>query len=237
MGKQTVHILGTVYSIAEVSEKDDSNLEDCDGYCDWTTKEIVVRRERDGTLSDMEAYIRKVKRHEIVHAFLEESGLAECSGETDSWARNEAMVDWIARMGEKIYAAWKEAGAIDGSGCGNIMEKTEEDVAYLRERADRAEKYICMMCAECEWEEHDGIITMQKSCCSLSALDCGKFKARPNWISVEDRLPTIYDADADECVLAIHKTRRRRYYHWQSVADNPFDFTHWMETPHPQKGE
>lgn len=114
MSKQTVHILGVKYTIAEVSENDDSLLKECDGYCDWTTKEIVVRKERDGTLGDMETYIRKVKRHEIVHAFLEESGLAECSGETDSWARNEAMVDWIARMGQKIYDVWKEVGALDG---------------------------------------------------------------------------------------------------------------------------
>ena len=65
-----------------------------------------------GNLGDMEAYIRKVKRHEIVHAFLEESGLAECSGTSDAWAMNETMVDWIARMGEKIYKAWSDAGAI-----------------------------------------------------------------------------------------------------------------------------
>ena len=52
-------------------------------------------------------------RHEIVHAFLLESGLAECSGDTDCWAQNEAMVDWFARQGQKIYAAWLEAGALD----------------------------------------------------------------------------------------------------------------------------
>ena len=57
------------------------------------------------------------------------------------------------------------------------------------------------------------------------------------WISVKDRLPTIYDADADNCVLAIHKTSNKRYYHWRSVANNPFDFTHWMKTPQPPKGE
>ena len=57
------------------------------------------------------------------------------------------------------------------------------------------------------------------------------------WISVKDRLPTIYDADADNCVLAIHKASKKRYYHWRSVADNPFDFTHWMKTPQPPKGE
>lgn len=51
------------------------------------------------------------------------------------------------------------------------------------------------------------------------------------WISVKDRLPTIYDANADNCVLAIHKASNKRYYHWRSVANNPFDFTHWMKTP------
>ena len=57
------------------------------------------------------------------------------------------------------------------------------------------------------------------------------------WISVKGRLPTIYDADADSCVLAIHKSGNKRYYHWRSVANNPFDFTHWMKTPQPPKGE
>ena len=57
------------------------------------------------------------------------------------------------------------------------------------------------------------------------------------WISVKDRLPTIYDADADNCVLAIHKASNKRYYHWRSVANNQFDFTHWMKTPPPPKGE
>ena len=57
------------------------------------------------------------------------------------------------------------------------------------------------------------------------------------WISVKDRLPTIYDADDDNCVLAIHKATNKRYYHWRSVANNPFDFTYWTRTPRPPKGE
>ena len=57
------------------------------------------------------------------------------------------------------------------------------------------------------------------------------------WISVKDRLPTIYDADDDNCVLAIHKATNKRYYHWRSVANNPFDFTYWTRTPHPPRGE
>lgn len=111
---KTVQILGSLWIILERSEVEDERLKDCDGYCDWTTREIVVEREVCGNLGDMEAYIRKVTRHEIVHAFLLESGLHECAGEVESWAANEEMVDWIARQGPKIYAAWKEAGALDG---------------------------------------------------------------------------------------------------------------------------
>ena len=57
------------------------------------------------------------------------------------------------------------------------------------------------------------------------------------WVPVTERLPTIYDADDDNCVLAIHKSTNKRYYHWRSVANNPFDFTYWTRTPHPPKGE
>ena len=41
-------------------------------------------------------------RHEIVHAYLFESGLAECSSNITSLAQNEEMVDWIARQIPKM---------------------------------------------------------------------------------------------------------------------------------------
>jgi hypothetical protein len=113
MTSKTVHILGSVWSIKEQSVSENELLENCDGYCDWTVKEIVVEREQNGTLGNMETYIRKVLRHEIVHAFLFESGLYEASSSVDAWAKNEEMVDWIARQGQKIYDAWKEAGVLD----------------------------------------------------------------------------------------------------------------------------
>lgn len=113
MNDRTVNILGSTWTIKEQSESENELLKGCDGYCDWTTKEIVVEREMYGTLGDMEAYIRKVIRHEIVHAFLFESGLHESTADSNAWAKNEEMVDWFARQGQKIYAAWKEARAID----------------------------------------------------------------------------------------------------------------------------
>jgi len=107
-----IDIMGSTWTLVERSEMDDPRLKGCDGYTDWTTREIVIERETTGNLCDMEVYIKKVKRHEIVHAFLLECGLHECSGDTEAWAANEAMVDWFARIGPRIYAAWKEAGAL-----------------------------------------------------------------------------------------------------------------------------
>lgn len=107
-----VNIMGTTWTMVERSEMDDPGLKGCDGYTDWTTREIVIEREITGNLRDMEVYIKKVKRHEIVHAFLLECGLHECSGETEAWAANEAMVDWFARIGPAIYKAWQDASAI-----------------------------------------------------------------------------------------------------------------------------
>lgn len=110
MTDRKINILGSEWTIKEQSETENDLLKNCDGYCDWTTKEIVIEREFNGMLSDMQRYINKVTRHEIVHAFLFESGLSECSGEVEAWATNEEMVDWFARQGSKIYAAWVAAG-------------------------------------------------------------------------------------------------------------------------------
>lgn len=107
-----INILGSEWTIVERSEAEDKNLENADGYCDWTTRTIVIEREITGSLGNMEYYIRKVKRHEIVHAFLEESGLAECTTAPEAWARNEEMVDWLARIGPKLYEAWEAADAL-----------------------------------------------------------------------------------------------------------------------------
>lgn len=112
---KTINILGTEWTIVQRREPEGPVLARLAGYCDWTTKKIVVECDAtsDGSLGDMDCYYRKVIRHEIVHAFLFESGLHENSCEASEWARNEEMVKWIARQGQKIYAAWKEARVLD----------------------------------------------------------------------------------------------------------------------------
>ena len=81
-------------------------------------RQILIRsysraeREEPRALRDLDAYGRKVLRHEIIHAFLYESGLSCNSQETTAWAANEEMVDWFAIQGPKIVRAWREAGPV-----------------------------------------------------------------------------------------------------------------------------
>ena len=113
-----VNILGVPYELLYLEKTADAFLEEADGYCDNSTKRIVVRsytkeeREEPMTLGDLDAYMRKCARHEITHAFLYESGLSVNAAAVDAWPRNEEMVDWIAIQGPKLYNAWKEAGVL-----------------------------------------------------------------------------------------------------------------------------
>lgn len=99
-----INILGTDYTAELISEDKDIKFKEADGYVDPSIHLIrVALFERDSaTVSDVEAYVKKVMRHEIIHAYLFESGLAECSGTVGSWAQNEEMVDWIARQLPKM---------------------------------------------------------------------------------------------------------------------------------------
>ncbi len=118
---KTVNILGTEYTITVKKYGEDKRFTDeCAGaYCAVTTHEIVccdLSTHPDLNLETKEAIDQSQKRHlrhEIVHAFLNESGLsANATSYFGSWAENEEMVDWIAIQGQKIYKAWEEAGCL-----------------------------------------------------------------------------------------------------------------------------
>lgn len=116
-----VNVLGTTYEIIvnRYDEEEAFERRSIVGYCNGLTKEIVVcdmhtckgwEHEDEKTV---EACHKDNLRHEIVHAFFNESGLCDCSNEVGgAWARNEEMVDWIALQGVKIYKAWKSVDAI-----------------------------------------------------------------------------------------------------------------------------
>ena len=118
---KTVHILGTRYLITMKDYDDEEAFErrSICGYCDAYTKEIVVcdMHTYDGWEHEAKKTIlqaqKQTLRHEIVHAFFEESGLSDSANSFDGpWAKNEELVDWIANQGAKIHAAWAEADAL-----------------------------------------------------------------------------------------------------------------------------
>lgn len=104
---EKVDVLGTEYSIEFKTVDEDPNLRRCDGYHDKTTKKIVVELMKKGenTVEDINKYMQDVLRHELVHAFLHESGLAN-----SSWANNEEIVDWIALQLPKIWKTYRKMG-------------------------------------------------------------------------------------------------------------------------------
>lgn len=110
-----VSILGTEYKLLFVPcENGRLTAAEADAIIDETTKEMIVGifKPDSCSVANLDEYQRKTIRHEIVHAFLYESGLAENSGRVNSWATNEEMVDWIARQHNKLHRAFEEVGAL-----------------------------------------------------------------------------------------------------------------------------
>lgn len=113
METRKIHVLGTEYTMKICGESEDARLIGFDGLTDETTKELLVESyEANGDepdcKKDLRVQNRKVRRHEIIHAFLFESGLAENSG----WAQNEEMVDFFAIQFPKLLKAFEEAEAL-----------------------------------------------------------------------------------------------------------------------------
>lgn len=100
--------------IKDANTKEYPKLKNCDGYTDFSIKRIVVADfERDeSSVEDLEWYKKKVLRHELVHAFIHESGLAE----NCSWARDEVLTDWVAMQFEKMLGVFIELKCIDSIG-------------------------------------------------------------------------------------------------------------------------
>ena len=89
-----------------------SRLNNADGIFDFSVKEIKIAKfvKDRQSIHDTDSHRRKVLRHEIIHAFLYESGLYENSNEVTAWATNEEMVDWIAMQSPKIFKVFKKLG-------------------------------------------------------------------------------------------------------------------------------
>lgn len=107
-----VNILGTEWSIKFGNESEYPSLDGIDGYADSSTKEIVVydmkkAAGQPGAKGNLQGYQKSCVRHEIIHAFMEESGLAN-NFEHKPIGIDDTMVDWFAIQSPKIYKVFAE---------------------------------------------------------------------------------------------------------------------------------
>ena len=88
------------------------------GYCSEEEKLIVIADMNDTehfqlTDKEKESYEKRVLRHELIHAFLNESGLSsDSSVPAGAWAKHEEMIDWLAIQSPKIFATFKHLNLI-----------------------------------------------------------------------------------------------------------------------------
>ena len=107
-----VNILGAPWTVKVMKRNEDKtgNLKDCNGYTDDTTQTCVIADE-PGDLGEPVVYLKKVIRHEIIHAFLSESGLRE-NWEHKEYGHEETTVDWFAVMFPKMIEVFRKCDAL-----------------------------------------------------------------------------------------------------------------------------
>ena len=115
-----IDVLGTKYTIIRVKSGQDEYMDKMHfgGYCDGNRKRIVLldlktvpewKEESEASIIRQE---KETMRHELIHAFLNESGLEWNSHGCDAWAKNEEMVDWFAIQMPKLLKAFKAADCL-----------------------------------------------------------------------------------------------------------------------------
>lgn len=116
-----VDVLGVKYTIRRVKNGQDEYMDKMQfgGYCDGNEKEIVIldlascpEWEKEPTAYIMQQE-KETMRHELIHAFLNESGLRWNSFAPEkAWAKNEEMVDWFAIQMPRLLKAFKDADCL-----------------------------------------------------------------------------------------------------------------------------
>jgi hypothetical protein len=106
-----INILGTKYDFVEASDNEEPSLTGRWGSCDYYEKKICIESNfnkchNPNYSTDNKPDLRKsVIRHEIIHAFFDESGLEE-------YSQNEQLVTWIEHQFPKILKVLNEVDAL-----------------------------------------------------------------------------------------------------------------------------
>lgn len=100
-----VDILGTQYDIIKQTISENTKLENANGICEFFAKKIIYDEAQPDRMSydNLDAFNKKVVRHEVIHAFFGESGLKD-------YMNDELLVDWIAVQFPKIQKVFEQLG-------------------------------------------------------------------------------------------------------------------------------
>lgn len=116
-----VYILGTKYEILYREYNEDKIFaeKNFSAYCNEVEKYIVVCNHKtwpgleDNSDNYCEELEKECLRHEIIHAFLYESGLSEnAMSSNGSWATNEEMIDFFAMQFPKMLEVFRQVDAL-----------------------------------------------------------------------------------------------------------------------------
>lgn len=112
--KSKITVLGQEYQLLLSDSAENPKLEDSYGYIEPYSKQIVVDKtisttSDKHTIENIDAFVRKVYRHEILHAFFEESGI------NYKYSKDEEdfLVDWFAKQFPKIRKIFDELGVAE----------------------------------------------------------------------------------------------------------------------------
>ena len=116
MEDKKITVLGQEYVILPGVEDNDPKLHNWNGYHEPWSKKIVIDSElAEDTnknpvgIENIDAYIRHIYRHEIMHAFFCESGITYRYTDEEE----DFLVDWFARQYPKIKKIFEELGVED----------------------------------------------------------------------------------------------------------------------------
>ena len=97
--KNAIHILGQEYKIVWTDKEECKDLEKADGVIDYYKKEITMDKELLNDEDDL--YKNQVLRHEIIHAFLHESGMTK-------YRTDETLVELLSFQIPKMVKTFEE---------------------------------------------------------------------------------------------------------------------------------
>ena len=115
-----VQIMGHPWRVKICTKESEPRLEEITGLADWTSHFIGISDpddHEDCDLDNPKEFVKKIARHEIVHAFLFESGLAE-EWKHPEFGHEEMIIDWLAF---KLPEIWDVVRAVE-----NYIDKEAE---------------------------------------------------------------------------------------------------------------